>query len=386
VILASRDFFSVEIRMTHFSLHFPRWSAFSVAPIPCRMAGMAAALLACAAAPAALAHEAWLLTPAEVSDLSRTPIPALFTNRLDLGIAALAGCAVAIAALAADDRLRPFERRISGPLVRLAPAFGPLVIRLGLAIMLGLGSLGGLPRNGTATWAEPTLFVPDMQLALAPGWERLAPVEAALAVFLLLGLLTRLAGLLLVALAVLGLQAFGLPFLQYAPHFVAPGLMLYVCGGGTLSFDGHLDIRNWLEPPATVARWIWTACLPLVGGCFVYLAVSVKLTQPTLIMAILDHGKVPVMGLPLAFAALMMAGVEIIAGTLLAVGRLTRPISLFLIGAFTFFAVTIGETPLFHANLYGVCGMLLLSGRPLPAAAASARLPQAVSVLSRSRC
>ena len=80
-----------------------------------------------------------------------------------------------------------------------------------------------------------------------------------------------------------------------------------------------------------------------------------------------DHGKVPLLGLPLAVAALVMTGVELVAGTLLLFGRLTRPIALLLIGAFTFFAVTIGETPLFHANLYGAMAMLLLAGRALPA-------------------
>jgi uncharacterized membrane protein YphA (DoxX/SURF4 family) len=109
----------------------------------------------------------------------------------------------------------------------------------------------------------------------------------------------------------------------------------------------------------------------LLGGGFVYLGVAFKLTQPTLLMAVLEHGQVPLFGLPLAVAALAMTGVEVIAGALLAVGRLARPIALLLIGAFSFLAVTLGETPLFHAQLYGAMAMLALSGRHLPLAGAS---------------
>jgi hypothetical protein len=57
--------------------------------------------------------------------------------------------------------------------------------------------------------------------------------------------------------------------------------------------------------------------------------------------------------------------VEVIAGTLFAFRRLTRPIAIVLIGAFTFFALTLGESPLLHANLYGTMVLCLLSGRTL---------------------
>ena len=104
----------------------------------------------------------------------------------------------------------------------------------------------------------------------------------------------------------------------------------------------------------------------LTGATFVYLGIAVKLIEPTLLMAILEHGEVPLFGLSLEMVALVMAMVEIVAGGLLAMGRLVRPVSLFLISAFTFFAVTIGETPLFHANLYGLALMLAMAGRRAP--------------------
>jgi len=250
-----------------------------------------------------------------------------------------------------------------------------------MAIMLGLAAFGGLPRHGVAPWTQPTLFVPDMQLALAPGWAWLAPAELALAALFAMGLMTRLAGLAVVLLSLLGLAAFGVQFLAYAPHFAAPGLILALCGGGALALDRIVGVETLVRPrlplDSQLARGGWTAALVLLGAGFVYLGVVNKLTQPTLLMAILDHAEVPLLGLPLDFAALMMTGVELIAGMLLAMGRLTRPIALFLMGAFTFFAVTIGETPLFHANLYGVMAMLALSGGtlPTPSAARARRAP-----------
>ncbi len=322
------------------------------------------AVLACL--PAA-AHEAWLLTPDEVEALARTPPPALFTSGLALGAASAVACALAAAALRLEDRFGPLETRALAPLAARAANLGPMFLRLGLATMLALGALGGLPRQGTTPWTSPTLFVPDMQLALVPGWGWLAGAQLALALALALGVGTRFAAAGVALLSLAGFGAFGLAFLAYAPHFLGPALMLMILGGGAAALDRPLGIETICAPPRRIAEAGWTAALALLGGCFVYLAIAFKLTQPTLIMAILDHGKVPLLGLPLAVAALVMTGVELVAGTLLLFGRLTRPIALLLIGAFTFFAVTIGETPLFHANLYGAMAMLLLAGRALPA-------------------
>jgi uncharacterized membrane protein YphA (DoxX/SURF4 family) len=314
----------------------------------------------------ASAHEAWLLTPSEVEALLRLPPPDLFTSSTSLGIASVIGVCLMIGALRAEERLHPVEARLSAPLAGVAPTLGPVAIRAGLAIMLLLSAVGGLPRHGTAPWTQPTLFVPDMQLSLAPGWAWLAGVELGLSALLVTGFLARLAALGVVALSVLGVAVFGAPFLGYAPHFIAPSLMLAICGPGALSLDRILGTDNRLRPCPALAQAGWSSALALLGAGFVYLSVSAKLTQPTLLMAILEHGEVPLLGIPLAAAALMMTGAELVAGALLALGRLTRPIALFLIGGFTFFAVTLGETPLFHANLYGAMLMLVMTGHAFP--------------------
>ena len=185
----------------------------------------------------ALGHEAWLLTPNEIAKLSVTPVPALFTSTLVMSVAALLGGGIAVIALAVERRILPHEDRLLAPLASIAGDIGPLFIRIGLAIMLGLGALGCLPRNGTALWTQPVLFVPDMQLSLVPGFDWLVPVEFLVAIFLAFGFMTRVAAAVVIALAFLGLATFGVSFLSYAPHFVAPALVLFIYGSGAFGMD-----------------------------------------------------------------------------------------------------------------------------------------------------
>lgn len=316
----------------------------------------------------AAAHEAWLLTPVEIETLAAAPIPRLFTSHIWLGLAALIGGVLTLLALRAEDILRPLEERLAKALqARLA--LGPLILRLGLAAMLVLAATGGLPRHGTAPWTEPTYLVPDMQLGLVPGLDWVAGAQIFLALLLVLGFWTRGAGMALILMAGSGPAIFGTPFLGYTPHFAAPGLMLVLAGGGALSLDRWFGVGDLPDPVAALVQPGWRLAQILTGAGFIYLSVAYKLTQPTLIIAILEHGSVPTLGLPLPVVALVMAGVEIVCGALLVLGRLVRPVSLIIIGAITFLAVTLGETPLFHANLYGVMLFLALAGRAAPAPA-----------------
>lgn len=325
----------------------------------------ATALAGVAALPA-IAHEAWLLTPAEIEALAAEPMPPLFASHFWLGLAALIGVAVTIAALRAEDFLRDHEERLFRPLMDRATMIGPLLLRLGLAMMLILAATGGLPRHGTDIWVEPTLLVPDMQLSMVPGWNWLIFVQLGIAFLLILGLFTRAASAALIAVALFGPVLFGPMFLCYTPHFAAPGLMLALAGGGALSLDREFAIVDPLAPARALMQPGWRLAQILVGGGFLYLAIAYKLTQPTLLIAILDHGSLPTFGLPNSVVALIMTGIEIICGALLIVGRLTRPVALAIIGAITVLAIGLNETPLFHANLYGVMIFFALSGRAAP--------------------
>ncbi|WP_157577998.1 hypothetical protein [Roseivivax halodurans] len=287
-------------------------------------------------------------------------MPGLFTSHTALGVAACTACLIIFAAMRAEDQLQPLEDRLITPRAGALLDYGPVVLRLGLAIMLGLAALGGLPRHGTPHWTEPTLLVPDMQLALVSGADWLVPAQLCIAVFLLAGLGTRALGGIVVVLSVLGLFTFGPVFLSYTPHFAAPGFILLLTGGGAWSGDRSLGLDHPFPIPTYAT---WRAAQVLTGVGFIYLAVAYKLFQPTLLIAILQHGEFPTFGLPYPVVALIMTGVEIICGILLALGRLVRPVALTITAAITFLALVLGETPLFHANLYGCMVMFALVGR-----------------------
>ncbi|MFW8634782.1 hypothetical protein [Cribrihabitans pelagius] len=324
-----------------------------------------AAALFCAA-PAA-AHEAWLLTPQEVYQLSLAPVPALFLDRRALVLVAVASALAVFAALLLAERFQPpAAERVFARLRAASLDFGPLALRLGLGFTIGLNALGGLPRHGTGRWSEPALFVPDMQLSLAPGWEWLAPCAVIAAALLLSGLAVRAAALGVIMLALLGACAFPTDFLlYYAPHFAAPALLLLHYGGGRLSLDALFAAPEQVHGGAA-SDAVWTTAQVLAGFGFALIAVCVKFLQPTLLIAILDHGALSFFGLPQPWAALIMMSIELLAGVLLAMGLLLRPVALFLIGAFTFFAIVLKESPLLHGNLYGLCLFLVLHGGRSP--------------------
>ena len=265
---------------------------------------------------------------------------------------------------------------------------GPLAIRLGMATTIGLSALGALPRHGTKLWSEPTLFVPDMMLSTLNGWFwpwLLGSASLTVCMLLLLGLATRFTAMVIVILSVIGCILFGQKFtLHYAGHFIAPAVLLYHYGAGKFSVDSafqieYLDLRGLADP-----RLFWGIAQLLTGLTFVSLAVSVKFLQPTLLIAILDHAEFNFFNIPLPIVALLMMHVELLAGVLLIFGRMVRPIAFFLLCAFTFFAVILGENPALHGNLYGLMfAFLLYGGSPL-SVSLSWRHPELVNYPGRA--
>lgn len=349
-------------------------------PDSCLSRLSAATMLVLLSATSIGAHEAWLLTPAEIEALSQAPIPPLFRSQLWLGLAAAFGFALTHAALRIEPAIAATEDRVFARLRTRLTDIGPLAIRFVLAAMLLLAAAGGLPRHGTPPWTTPTLLVPDMQLSNVPNAEAIIAAQIVLAVFLIVGAATRLCGLAMIALSLAGLFVFGPNFWSYAPHFAAPGLILIALGAGRLSFDNAWSVDPGAGIVTPHLQAIWRAALVLIGAGFVYLGIAYKLLQPTLLIAILEHGDMPTFGMPMPIVALAMTGVEILCGALLVVGRLVRPVALAILAAITFLAVILGETPLFHANLYGALLVILLAGRALPQASGSVRARQSGTV------
>ncbi|MEL6466441.1 MAG: hypothetical protein AAFQ58_15865 [Pseudomonadota bacterium] len=314
------------------------------------------------------AHEAWLLTPTEIEELSKAPPPPLFRSQLWLGLAAALGFGMTLVALRIEPIIALIEDRLIVPIWKTYGDIGPLVLRFGLAAMLLLGSFGGLPRHGIDAWTTPTFMVPDMQLINVVGAEVLIVSQATLGILLIAGLFTRVCGLALVGFSLAGPILFGPAFWSYTPHFAAPGLILVALGAGRWSCDDLLNVDAGDRIVAPVRQVLWRVSHMLIGAGFIYLGLVYKLMQPTLLIAILEHGNMPTFGLPMPLIALIMTGVEILCGALLVTGRLVRPVALAILGAITFLAVVLGETPLFHANLYGALIVVLLAGRSVPIA------------------
>lgn len=316
-------------------------------------------------ATSAVAHEAWLLTPAEIAALATAPVPALFQSQIWLGVAAFIAAGVACFALSVEKYWQPVESFIFAPVADFVADIGALLLRIGLGVMLLLAAAGGLPRHGTALWAQPTLLVPDMQLQYLQSADLWIWSQALIGICFILGFMTRLAAIALAVLACFGLILFGQAFLSYTPHFIGPSLIVFLLGGGVYSLDFVIGTFRWGAVPAYLEQPIWRAAQILVGVGFVYLAIAYKVLQPTLLIAILEHGNMLRFGLPMSVIALVMTGVEIICGLLLILGRLVRPVSLAIIGAITMLAVVLAETPLFHLNLYGAMICFLMAGRKI---------------------
>ena len=312
------------------------------------------------------AHEAWLLTPREMIALAAEPKPAIYTSLLLSAPIVLALSAGVFAAILAEPRWQAFETRLARPFADRIADLGPLAVRIGLAIMLVTAGFGLLPVPNVAVGSAPTLFVPDMQLKLlAGGWAFLAPLQIVLALPLLAGVGSRFAGLCVVLLAGAGIALFGPAFLSYAGHFAVPGLYLVFAGAGRfrlpLPAAWSQAVRTPLDRLA-LSPAVYRGLMLVFGANFAYLGITYKLLQPTLLIAILEHGQFPSFGIDYSVIAFVMTYVEIAAGLLLVCGLLVRLIAIFLICAFTMFALTLGETPLFHANLYAMALVFLMAG------------------------
>lgn len=313
------------------------------------------------------AHEAWLLTPQEVMQLATRSAPELFSSISGMNVLIALFFSFAIStAIILEAFYSKKEQEIFSKLKSQVHTYGTLVLRVGLAIMLLLAAFGLSPRNGTALWAAPTLFVPDLQLRLLPGqWSFLATVEAILGVMLLAGIFTRFAALGVIALCFAGLALFGQDMIAYFGHFFAPALFLLWSGSGPIAISTaqpvyftqiHEKIASLSEN--TIKRLVFI----LTGGTFIYLGIFYKALQPTLLIAILEHGEVPTFGIPYEYVAYIMAFVEVIAGLLLACSILVRPIAVFLICAMTFFTFTLAESPFLHTNIYALSIIIFMLG------------------------
>jgi NADH dehydrogenase FAD-containing subunit/uncharacterized membrane protein YphA (DoxX/SURF4 family) len=351
--------------------HLSRRPAFRLAVAP--LVALAALLLF---AHTALAHEQWIVTPEQILEWNAKPKPDLYTRWSASNVTLLLAFSLFIIAWV---RLGYTGARELFPdlQVRLA-SYGDFVapiLRFCVAWMLLSAAFGFNPRVGVESFRSPTLFAPDLELRLlAPAWAWLRWAEVVIGLALVLGVYVRFFAMLLLLLAFLGSWLFGMPMLSYAGALIGACIYLLMQGPGRY----FLPLPT---PPLLTRPQSWLASQPrqraqaimrvLTGMTILYLGVYYKVLQPNLMVGIIKTYHAAILSIAPETFTLVMALVEVTAGILIIAGILLRPLSIFFLFAFLFFATLLPEGYMAHILFYGVMVSLLFN------AAGHWRVPEA---------
>jgi NADH dehydrogenase FAD-containing subunit/class 3 adenylate cyclase/uncharacterized membrane protein YphA (DoxX/SURF4 family) len=305
------------------------------------------------------AHERWILTPEQIAQWNALPKPLLYSEPSFANVAMVLAFLLFIVGWirlgfsGARELFPDLQARLA--------SYGehvPRILRLCLAWLLISSAFGLEPRAGVEPWASPTLFAPDLELsALNADWAWLRWLEALLGVAILLGVYVRFCAVLLMLLGLLAGWLFGPAFLAYGGALLGVSIYLLLQGPGRhyppLPTPAFLQgVQAWLAAqPRARAQAIMRV---LAGSTMLYLGVAFKIMQPNLALAIITLYQVPVLSAAPEAFSLLMALVEVAAGVLLIAGILLRPLSLFLLAAFSLFALLLPETLTEHILFYGV--------------------------------
>jgi len=314
-----------------------------------------------------LAHERWILSPDQVAEWNAKPKPAVYASpsALNLSLAAafvlFAAGWIRLGFTSARDLFPDLQARLGAYGDRVAP-----ILRFCLAWALISSSLGLEPRYGVEPFASPTLFAPDLELKpFGDGWLGLRWVELALGLGFALGIYVRICALALLALALVGLVLFQADLLAYASALAGVAIYLLLQGPGSYFVPMPVEPRllAWQARLAAVPRQRAQAIMRVLAGLnILYLAVVYKVFQPNLALGILTLFDVPLLSSAPGGFTLLMALVEVTCGVLITVGVMLRPLSLFFLFAFLFFAALLPESWMAHALYYGVMLSLLFNG------------------------
>lgn len=322
------------------------------------------------------AHERWVLTPEQIAQWNELPKPLLYSElsfvnvTLILLFLTFIGGWIRLGFTGARELFPDLQARLA--------SYGehvPRILRVCLAWMLLSSAFGAEPRIGVEAFTSPTLFAPDLELsALNAQWAWLRWLEALLGLAVLFGVYVRFCAVLLILLGLLAAGLFGANFLAYGGALLGASIYLLLQGPGRhyppLPTPVFLQgIQAWLAAqPRPRAQAIMRV---LAGTTLLYLGVFFKIMQPNLALAIISIYQVPILSTAPEAFSLLMALVEVSAGLLIIAGVLLRPLSLFLLLAFTFFALLLPETLTEHILFYGVMLSCLINSaghwrKPIP--------------------
>lgn len=321
-----------------------------------------------AAAPSgALAHEAWVLSAEQMAEWDAKPLPDILTNPTAgawtiyvLSLLFVVGW-VLLHRSGARELFPDLQAWLSSYGHVTAPA-----LRFGLAVALILGAFGLNPRHGTEMMSAPVFIVPDLQLNyLDPFWGWLQWLQLAIAVLFVLGLYTRFVAAVFLGFLALGAVLFPYEIWAYMGIVAGAGIFLLLQGAGSLyipmpEVPGTGRLVAWLEnQPRERAMWIMRV---LVGLTFIYLGIEYKFLHANLMLAGTLLFDLPTFGMVPETFTLLTAVVETLAGILLLMGLLVRPLAIVLLFAFIFFSIVFREGLLSHSFAYSILVGLFFLG------------------------
>lgn len=164
-----------------------------------------------------LAHESWILTPAEMLEWNSKPKLELFTQWSATNIMLLGGVFlfavgwVRLGFTGAREMFPDLQARLAS-----YGEYSAVILRFALAWTLLTSALAVETRVGNSLFQSPTLLAPDLELRLlGPDWMWLREAQILLGLMFLFGLYVRLAAVILLGVSMLALLLFGWDMMTY---------------------------------------------------------------------------------------------------------------------------------------------------------------------------
>ena len=316
------------------------------------------------------AHESWLLTPEQIIEWNTKPKPEIFSQLTytNIFMMVFAIFVFYLSLWLEKNDILIFLKKAKMKVTSYEIST-PLIIRLTMAVMFIMAIFGLNPKYGTELYEASTLLAPDLELRILDGsWVWLAWAQGLAALTLIAGIYVRFTALIILLIDIVGIIVFGYSMWAYAGILAASSVFLLFQGAGTFSFRAWIPkethkIVGWLEGQSSERSQFLLRIL--TGLNFLYLGVEYKFLQPNLSMAFLEIHDVFTFGLEHSVFTFLMFLVESLAGILLIMGVLIRPLTFILFSAFIFLGFITGENPIGHIIIYGIFASFLINGKGL---------------------
>jgi len=230
---------------------------------------------------------------------------------------------------------------------------GPLALRLALAVALIAAA--------AANW----LFVPSLVLDGDAIGIALRVIEIACGLFLLVGLFTRYAAIVLALLGIVAMVPFSVESILEQIHILGIAVFLFIAGAGPTSLDARRDAHRSIEHEKAPDAAINLLRLAMGFG-IAYTALTEKLLNPPLAQALLDQSPFLNVLRPVGVGDpvfIWLAGaVELVIGITILSGQITRPVMAVGFVLFTATLVVFGLPELIgHLPYFGIMLTLFIA-------------------------